>query len=87
MVRGVSEAHTLVYEALILGDGRLSLEQARKVRAPTLAIAAGAAQPFMRETAEAMAPAVPEGRALVLEGAAHDLDPEVLAEPLLRFFA
>ncbi|MFT3765964.1 MAG: alpha/beta fold hydrolase [Minicystis sp.] len=80
-------AHTLVYEATILGDGHLKLDQARAVRAPTLALAAGAAQPFMRETAEALARAVPDGRALVLEGATHDLVPEVLAPPLLRFFS
>lgn len=80
-------AHTLVYEATILGDGHLPLEQARAVRAPTLTIAAGAAQPFMRETAEALARAVPDGRALVLEGATHDLVPEVLAPPLLRFYS
>lgn len=80
-------AHTLVYDATIVGDGRLPIEQARKVRAPTLAIAAGNAPPFMRETAEALARAVPDGRALVLEGATHDLVPDLLAPPLLRFYA
>jgi len=80
-------AHTLVYEATILGDGQLPLDRARAIRAPTLAIAAGAAPAFMRETAEAVARAVPDGRALVLDGATHDLVPEVLAPPLLRFFA
>ena len=80
-------AHTLVYEATILGDGQLNLDQARAVRAPTLAIAAGAAPPFMRETAEMVARTVPDGRALVLEGATHDLVPEVLAPPLLDFYA
>jgi pimeloyl-ACP methyl ester carboxylesterase len=80
-------AHTLVYEALIMGDGVLSLDQARRVRAPVLAIAAGKAHPFMRETAEALARAVPDGRALILEDATHDLLPAVLAPPLVRFFA
>jgi pimeloyl-ACP methyl ester carboxylesterase len=80
-------AHTLVYEATILGDGHLALDQLRAIRAPTLAIAAGAAQPFMRETAEALARAVPDGRVLILERATHDLVPEVLAPPLLRFFS
>src|SRR5262249_14391962 len=70
-----------------LGNGQLSLEQARAVRAPTLAIAGGAARPFMRQTAEALARAVPDGRALVLEQATHDLSPELLAPPLLRFYA
>jgi pimeloyl-ACP methyl ester carboxylesterase len=80
-------AHTLVYEATILGDGQLPLDKARSVRAPTLALAAGAAPPFMRETAEALARALPDGRALVLEGATHDLVPDVIAPPLLRFLA
>ena len=69
-------AHTLVYEATILGDGQLPLDRARAIRVPTLAIAAGAGPPFMRETAEALARAVPDGRALVLDNATHDLVPE-----------
>jgi pimeloyl-ACP methyl ester carboxylesterase len=80
-------AHTLVYEATILGDGHVPLDRARSVRMPTLAIAAGNAPPFMRDTAEALARALPDGRALVLEGATHDLVPEIVAPPLVRFFA
>jgi pimeloyl-ACP methyl ester carboxylesterase len=80
-------AHTLVYDATIIGDGQLKPDLARQVKVPTLAIAAGAAPPFMRETAQALAQLVPDGRALVLEGATHDLVPEVLAPPLLDFFA
>ncbi|HEU4733427.1 MAG TPA: alpha/beta fold hydrolase [Kofleriaceae bacterium] len=80
-------AHTLVYEAMIVGDGHLPLDRARALRPPTLAIAAGKAPPFMRETAEALARAAPGGTALVLEQATHDLVPELLAPPLLRFFA
>jgi pimeloyl-ACP methyl ester carboxylesterase len=80
-------AHTLVYEARILGDGRVPLDVARRVRVPTLALAAGLAPPFMRETAEALAREMPDARARVLEGATHDLVPDVLAPPLLDFFA
>jgi pimeloyl-ACP methyl ester carboxylesterase len=78
-------AHTLVYEALILGNGQLSLDLARNVRAPTLALAAGSGPPFMRETAAALARAVPDGRARVLEGATHDLVPEMLVPVLDEF--
>src|SRR5262245_29769053 len=35
-------AHTLVYDATIVGDGQLRVDQVRAVRAPLLAIAAGA---------------------------------------------
>jgi pimeloyl-ACP methyl ester carboxylesterase len=79
-------AHTLVYDAMIVSDGRLPVDRARRVPCPTLAIA-GAAHPFMRETAEALARMVPHGRALILERATHDLVPDVLAPPLLQFFA
>lgn len=79
-------AHTLVYEATIIGDGHVPLDRARTLRIPTLAIAAGAAPPFLRETAEALARALPAGRALVLEGATHDLIPEVLGPPLFAHF-
>jgi len=80
-------AHTLVYDATILGDSHVPLDKARQVNVPTLAIAAGAAPPFMRDTAEALARAMPHGRALVLEGATHDLIPALLVPPLLSFFA
>jgi alpha-beta hydrolase superfamily lysophospholipase len=80
-------AHTLVYDAMIVGDARLQLEAVRAVHAPVLAIAAGAATPFMRETAEAVARAAADGRAVILEGASHDLVPAVLAPPLFRFLA
>jgi hypothetical protein len=80
-------APTLVYEATILGTGQLPLDRVRAVGAPILAIAAGKAHPFMRETAQAVARAARDGRALVLEDATHDLVPEVLAPPLRQFFS
>lgn len=80
-------AHTLVYEAHILGEHHLRLDRVRALAPPVLAIAAGKAPPFMRETAEALAAAVPRGRALVLADATHDLVPDVLAPPLLEHLA
>lgn len=79
-------AHTLVYDMRIIGSGQLDLDRARRVHAKTLAIAAGKAHPFMRETAHALARAMPDCRALILEAATHDLVPDVLAPPLLEFF-
>lgn len=80
-------AHTLVYDAKIVGDGQLHLDRVRGLAVPTLAIAAGGGHPFMRETAETLARTVRDGRALILEGATHDLVPEILAPPLFRFYA
>ena len=78
-------AHTLVYDATIVGTGQLDLAQVRAVRVPILALAAGQAPAFMHETAHAIAAASEHARALVLEGAAHDLDPAVLVPPLRTF--
>jgi hypothetical protein len=78
-------AHTLVYDATLLGDGLLHADRFVALPTPLLAIAAGNAPPFMRETASAIARAVPGGTSLVLDGATHDLVPEILAPPLLRF--
>ncbi|MBV8756599.1 MAG: alpha/beta hydrolase [Deltaproteobacteria bacterium] len=79
-------AQTLVYEATILGDGLVPLDRVRAVEAPLLALAGGAAPPFMRITAELVAREAPHGRALVIEGLGHDLSP-ALADPLAQFFA
>jgi pimeloyl-ACP methyl ester carboxylesterase len=66
-------AHTLVYETRILGDGSVPRELAASVAAPTLVIAGGESAPFMREMAPALANAIPDAGARILEGQAHDL--------------
>ena len=80
-------AHTLVYEIEILDDGSLPPELAASVEAPTLVIVGGQSSPFLRETAPAVADAMPDARARVLEGQNHDLVPQVLAPILEEFLA
>lgn len=79
-------AHTLAYDATIMGDFSLPIEQAATVTAPTLVIAGEASFPFMRSTAQALAEALPNGRALILDGQTHDAAPQVLAPVLEEFF-
>jgi pimeloyl-ACP methyl ester carboxylesterase len=79
-------APTLVYECLIMGDGSLGAAPAASVEAPTLVTAGGASAPFMRETAQALAAALPRGQAAILEAQGHDLEPAVLGPVLERFF-
>jgi pimeloyl-ACP methyl ester carboxylesterase len=80
-------AHTLAYDATIMGDSLVPTDRAASVKAPTLVIAGGASPPFMRETAEALADALPDGSARTLEGQEHNVAREVLAPVLLEFFA
>jgi pimeloyl-ACP methyl ester carboxylesterase len=80
-------AHTLAYDATIMGDASLPLERAALVEAPTLVIAGGASPPFMRETAHALAEALPHGQTRTLEGQDHNVAPEAIAPALKEFFA
>jgi len=47
----------------------------------------GHAQDTLRETAEALAKAIPMGRTEVLEGQTHDVAPDVIAPALEKFFS
>jgi pimeloyl-ACP methyl ester carboxylesterase len=80
-------AHTLAYDARIMGDYRIPTDRVSQVRVPTLVVAGGADMPFMRETAQALADALPHGEARFLDGQGHDVDPTVLAPVLKDFFA
>ncbi len=79
-------AHTLAYDARIMGDYSVPTDAAASVKAPTIVIAGGADFPWMRETAEALATALPDGRAHLLDGQGHDVAPGVLAPVLAEFF-
>ncbi len=79
-------AHTLAYDATVMGDGSLPVERSAAVTAPTLVITGGASFPFMRETAQALANVIPDGQHRTLEGQDHNVDPAALAPVLEEFF-
>ena len=56
------------------------------MKPPTLVVAGGADMPWMRDTAAALAEALPQGEARLLDGQGHDVDPTVLAPVLVEFF-
>jgi pimeloyl-ACP methyl ester carboxylesterase len=78
-------AHTLVYDAIIVGDQSLPTELAGAVTMPTLAIAGSASPAFMSVSAQALADAMPRGQTRILEGQTHDIEPSVLG-PMLDGF-
>ena len=79
-------AHTLAYDATIMGDYSVPVDRAELVAAPTLVITGGASFPFMHETAKALASALPNGEIRTLEGQSHDVAPQVIAPALTQFF-
>ena len=79
-------AHTLAYDARIMGDYTIPTDRAASVKVPAIVIAGGADFPWMRQTAQALADALPDGTVRFLEGQGHDVDPAVLAPVLKEFF-
>ena len=79
-------AHTLAYDATIMGDYRLPVERAASVTTPALVLTGGASFPWMAETGQALADALPNGLHGVLEGQQHNVAPDVLAAALKQFF-
>ena len=79
-------AHTLVYDAQLVASDGVTPALLAQIQTPTLAIAGSESPQALREATEAAARALPNGRALSLPGATHDLDPELLAPALEGFF-
>jgi pimeloyl-ACP methyl ester carboxylesterase len=80
-------AHTLPYDATIMGDYSLPVDRAAAVTIPTLVLDGGASFGFMGPTADALAKALPDGRRQTLAGQEHNIDPNVLGPALRDFFA
>ena len=80
-------AHTLAYDATIMGDYTLPVDTAKAITVPTLLIVGGASFGFMGETADALAELIPNAQRATVEGQAHNVDPAALAPVLERFFA
>jgi pimeloyl-ACP methyl ester carboxylesterase len=79
-------AHTLAYDATIMGDYSLPTRRAASVKTPTLVIAGGSDFPWMRDTAKALASVIPGAQTRFLEGQGHNVAPEALAPVLVEFF-
>jgi pimeloyl-ACP methyl ester carboxylesterase len=80
-------AHTLAYDATIMGDYSLPTERAAADKVPTLVMAGGASWDWMRLTAQTLARAIPDAEYRILEGQQHNVAPEAMAPALEEFFA
>lgn len=80
-------APTLAYDAAVLGEDRsVPVGRAAKIVAPSL-VMNGTVIPFMLDTAQALARAIPNAQHRTLEGQTHDVNLEVLAPVLVEFFS
>lgn len=79
-------AHTLAYDATIMGDYSLPAERAASVTTPTIVLAGGASFDWIITTAQRLAEIMPKAQYLNLEGQTHDVAAQVMAPALLEFF-
>jgi pimeloyl-ACP methyl ester carboxylesterase len=80
-------AHTLPYDAAIMGDFTLPAGRLKTVRAPTLAIGGGKSDARLRAAVDAVANAVPNSRQRTLSGQTHNVQPQALTPVVTEFFA
>jgi pimeloyl-ACP methyl ester carboxylesterase len=78
-------AHTLAYDARVMGDYSVPTAAAGRVRVPTLILTGGASFPFLKPTAEALVAAMPDARTAVLPEQQHNVDPTVLGPVIAEF--
>lgn len=79
-------AHTLVYDAAIMGDYSLPNKKLASIAVPTLVINGEMSDVRLRHAALAVAEALPNAQRRTLEGQTHDVAPEALAPVLEEFF-
>jgi pimeloyl-ACP methyl ester carboxylesterase len=80
-------AHTLAYDATIMGDYSLPAERAASIKAPTLVASGGASPGWMQTTMRVLVDILPSGVHRVLDGQDHNVAPEALAPLLVEFFS
>jgi pimeloyl-ACP methyl ester carboxylesterase len=80
-------AHTLAYDAAIVGDRSMPAGLLAAVAVPALVITGEQSPPFLRNAAQAAAQKMPNGRLAVLPGQTHDLNPDATAPVIAEFLA
>ncbi len=80
-------AHTLPYDAAVMGDFSLPAARLASITAPTLAIHGGKTDARLQKAVRAVAKAVPGAQLRTLKGQTHNVKPEVLSTAVVEFFA
>jgi pimeloyl-ACP methyl ester carboxylesterase len=80
-------AHTLPYDAAILGDWSVPVQRAAQVRVPTLVANGAKTDPRLRRAAKLVSAAIPGAEYTELEGQTHNASAAALAPMLANFFS
>jgi pimeloyl-ACP methyl ester carboxylesterase len=80
-------AHTLAYDAAVIGDRSLPTGLIGSISTPVLVICGDQSPPFMQAAARAVADGLPQGRLHTLVGEGHGINPEATAPVIADFIA
>ena len=87
-------AHTLIYDGAFIVENQRAKPMTddlhatlEEIKAPTLVIDGGATFPFLHNTAEIVASAIPGAQRRTIDGQQHDVAPEAIAPVLVEFFS
>jgi pimeloyl-ACP methyl ester carboxylesterase len=80
-------AHTLAYDAAIVGDRSMPGGLLATLTVPALVITGEQSPPFLRNAAQVAAQTLPNGQLAVLPGQSHDLNPDATAPVMAEFLA
>ena len=83
---GLNMAHTLAYDAAIMGDSTIPAGRFGQIRASTLVLAGSKSPEFLRQAAVQTAAVIPGARVDVLPGQDHNVAGDALA-PVVAAFA
>jgi len=78
-------AHTLIYDAALMGDFSLPYARVASVTVPTLVIDGGQT-PWLSHAAQAVASALPNSQRRTLSGQPHNVEASAIAPVLVEFF-
>jgi pimeloyl-ACP methyl ester carboxylesterase len=79
-------ANSLPYDAEIVGDGSMPVEQVSLITIPTIAIAGEKSPDMLREAAKSVAGSIQNAQHQVLKGQTHNVSATILAPVLTEFF-
>ena len=79
-------AHTLPYDATVMGGDFEVPASLKKITVPTLVMGGSKYAPNMKAAVEGVAAAVPGSQLVILPGQTHQVSPAVLVPELKRFF-
>jgi pimeloyl-ACP methyl ester carboxylesterase len=79
-------AHTLPYDAAVMGDFSFPTARIASVKIPTLIMGGSKSQAVLQKAVQAVAQTLPHGTLRVLKGQTHNVKAEVLAPVLVGYF-